>query len=146
MTEYLIDIPMCAYNHEKYIAQAIESALAQDYPNLEIVISDNCSTDNTISIIKNYTYDSRIKLNHNKNNIGMIPNFRKATEELAQGKYYIYVCSDDYLTNTSFISQGIDLINNNDNVAVVWGKNVGIFEDSNKKIFYNMPKFFALQT
>ena len=137
----LVSIIIPCYNREKYIAQAIESALSQDYTNLEIVISDNCSTDNTLNIIKDYAYDSRIKINQNDSNIGMIPNFRKATEELAQGKYFIYVCSDDHLINKSFISHAISLINSNDNISVVWGKNVGIFEGSDKKIFYAMPNF-----
>jgi glycosyltransferase involved in cell wall biosynthesis len=137
----LVSIIIPCYNRERYIAQAIESALSQDYTNLEIVISDNCSTDNTPNIIKKYVHDPRVKFSQNNSNIGMIPNFRKATEQIAQGKYFIYICSDDYLINTSFISQAVKLIINNDNVSLVWGKNVGVFEGSNKKIFYTMPNF-----
>lgn len=71
-------VTMCifAYNAEKYIAETIRGALNQTYDNLEIIISDDCSPDNTYSIIKetvsDYRGKHRVIINKNESNLGMI--------------------------------------------------------------------------
>ena len=69
-----ISVCIPVYNREKYIAQCIESVLAQDYKNIEIIISDNCSTDGTVDIINGYLKDKRIRFYRNETNIGMLSN------------------------------------------------------------------------
>ena len=56
----LVSVCINAYNAEKYIMQTIESVMNQTYKNLQIIVVDDCSTDNTCSIIKNYVdkYDN----------------------------------------------------------------------------------------
>ena len=117
----LVSIVITSYNRAHFIGQAIESALAQDYPNLEIIISDNYSTDNTGEVIKRYTHDPRIKYFINASNIGMIPNFIRATYELAKGKYISFLSSDDYLVNHTFISEAVKRINLYPGIHVVTG-------------------------
>lgn len=126
----LVSIVITSYNREKYIWQAIESALAQDYHNLEIIISDNCSSDGTMELIKKYLSDSRIKWFQNEENIGMIPNFRRATFELARGELITYISSDDYLTNKNFITQAVDKFINLQNISVVSGRGMYLLEES----------------
>ena len=48
MRPQLLSVSIPTYNHERYIGRAIESVLAQDYPRVEIVVSDDCSTDDTL--------------------------------------------------------------------------------------------------
>ena len=71
----LITLFLFSYNQEKYIKQAVESALAQDYPNLEVIISDDHSTDNTVgiiqSIIQDYSGKHKVALNINPTNLGI---------------------------------------------------------------------------
>ena len=67
------------YNGAAFIKETIDSVLNQNFKDFEIVIVDNQSTDNTISIVKSYS-DPRIKLFINETNIGMIPNWNKAME------------------------------------------------------------------
>ena len=130
----LVSIVITSYNRGNLIENAVKSALAQDYGNLEIVISDNNSTDNTHDTIKKYLQDPRIKYYKNEQNIGMIPNFKIATEERAQGEYITYVSSDDQLINNSFISQAVKIKNENKNVLIVFGKNQTFIENKNKLI------------
>jgi glycosyltransferase involved in cell wall biosynthesis len=117
----LVSIVITNYNREKTIATAIESALAQDYPNLEIIISDNCSTDKSDEIISRYTGDSRVRYSVNETNIGMLANFRLAISHKAQGKYFTIVNSDDELINPHFISDCIHIINKGENILLVKG-------------------------
>lgn len=146
----LVSIVITSYNRAHFIEKAIQSALIQDYPNLEIVISDNCSTDDSEKLIKRYTNDARVKYFKNASNIGMIPNFIKATNEYAKGKYISFISSDDYLINDSFISEAIKKIKKHPSITVVTGINISEVTQSNdfftdqsypfyKKIFYNKP-------
>ena len=104
-----VSIQIPTYNQQQYITQAIESALMQDYPNLEIVIADDCSTDDTESIVKKYN-DSRIRYFKNETNIGRVPNYRKALYEYCTGEWVVNLDGDDYYTNPGFISRGMSLI------------------------------------
>ena len=78
----LISIAMCTYNGEKYLSEQLDSIVNQSYQNLEIVIVDDCSTDNTLSLLKGYAdRDSRIRIVCNDKNIGFVRNFEKAINE-----------------------------------------------------------------
>jgi glycosyltransferase involved in cell wall biosynthesis len=127
----LVSIIIPTYNGAKFIAKAIESALAQNYPNLEIIISNNCSTDGTEDLVKKYLDDPRIRYSKNATNIGMIPNFRKATYELARGEYLTYVSSDDYLVDPDFISDCMTLINKYSDMVLVFARGRINVEETN---------------
>lgn len=96
MKEYpLVSILMTAYNREKYIAEAIESVLESTLTDFELIIVDDGSRDNTVSIAKSFAgRDPRIKVFCNDKNLGDYPNRNKAAS-YAKGKYIKYVDSDD---------------------------------------------------
>ena len=86
---------MTAYNREKYIGEAIESVIAQTYKNIELIIVDDCSNDNTVKIIEKYSFlDTRVFLYTNEVNLGDYPNRNKAAS-LANGEFLVFVDSDD---------------------------------------------------
>lgn len=97
----LVSVLMTAYNRQNYIAEAIESILASTYNNFELIIVDDCSADNTISIAKSYAEkDCRVSVYINEKNLGDYPNRNKAAT-YALGKYLKYVDSDDKLFDFS---------------------------------------------
>lgn len=134
----LVSIIITSYNRSSMLPKAIESALAQDYPNLEIVVSDNCSTDGSDEIIKKYTGDARLVYSRNEQNIGMLPNFRKATYDVAKGEFITYVNCDDYLIDKSFITDSIKLVNKYENVFLVHGR-MNFFSQGND-VLWEMPE------
>ena len=90
-----ISVLMTAFNREKFIAEAIESVLASGYENFELIIVDDASSDNTLSIAMTYEkQDKRVKVYTNERNLSQFPNRNKAAS-LAKGKYIKYVDSDD---------------------------------------------------
>lgn len=94
-----IELSICipTYNREDYIAQTIESVLSQTNNNIEIVISDNASTDNTMEIINKYqTNNTQIVVHSFSINMGADTNFQKLIE-LAKGDYCLILGSDDVL-------------------------------------------------
>ncbi len=95
MKQSLISIALCTYNGEKYLAQQLDSIIAQTYKDLEIIIVDDCSTDATVSIIKRYTEaDDRIKFYKNEHNLGYNKNFERAIS-LTTGDYISISDQDD---------------------------------------------------
>ena len=90
----LISVIVPAYNVENYIAKCLDSILNQTYKNLEIIVVDDGSTDNTLSIIDSYSAkDNRIKAIH-QDNMGVAA-ARNAGLLAATGDYYGFVDSDD---------------------------------------------------
>jgi len=93
----LVSVLMTAYNREKYIGEAIESVIVSTYPNWELIIVDDVSSDNTVAIAKKYeAIDSRIKVYTNLRNLGDYPNRNKAAS-YAKGVYLNYVDADDMI-------------------------------------------------
>lgn len=90
-----ISIILLVYNREQYIAQAIESALAQTYENFELIIVDNGSKDNSLQICQEFSKkDTRIKLiSKEKGNIG---SGRNAGIKLSTGEYILFIDDDDF--------------------------------------------------
>lgn len=99
----LVSIGMPVYNGEKLVSQAIESLLAQDFEDFQLLISDNASTDLTGELCKEYAErDKRIIYQRNKKNLGAVANFNKVAY-MAQGKYFMWASHDD-LWEPSYIS------------------------------------------
>jgi len=97
MNNPLVSVLMTAYNREKYIAEAIESVLASNYNNFELIITDDCSHDKTVDIAMSYaTKDSRVKVYVNETNLGDYANRNRAAS-YATGKYIRYLDSDDFI-------------------------------------------------
>ena len=93
--EPLVSIITPLYNSEKYIAETIESVLAQTYSNWEMIIVDDCSKDNSTKIVeKKKKKDRRIKLYRNEINKG-VSYTRNRAIDLSQGKYIAFLDSDD---------------------------------------------------
>ncbi|MGA1847656.1 glycosyltransferase family 2 protein [Deferribacter abyssi] len=130
-----VSIIIPTYNRAKYLVQAIESALAQDYPNLEVVVSDNCSTDETQTVVKNFLNDKRFKYFRNEKNLGMVGNWRKALYEYITGEWAIILSDDDYFIDNQYISKAIDLINENRDIVIVHANQITYYENEDKKIF-----------
>ena len=93
----LVSVLMTAYNREKYIAEAIESVLAQAFTDFELIIVDDGSTDRSHEIALAYAKrDSRIRVYRNEKNLTDYHNRNRAAE-LAQGQYLKYLDSDDLI-------------------------------------------------
>ena len=93
----IVSVLMTAYNRRQYIGEAIDSVLASTLTEFELVIVDDCSSDDTGEIAAAYAKkDSRVKVFKNKKNLGDYPN-RNQAASYAQGKYIKYLDSDDIM-------------------------------------------------
>lgn len=91
----LVSILIPTFNGAKYIGQALDSALAQTYPNIEIIVHDDASTDNTPGVLAQY-HDHRLRVIRTEDNHGMIGGWNYIVDQ-ARGEYLKFLASDDLL-------------------------------------------------
>src|SRR5664279_476625 len=92
-----VTIMIPAFNQADVLGTAIESALLQDYPNLEVVVSDDCSADGSEEVTKKYVADVRLNYFRNSKNLGRVGNYRRALEHYAKGDWVINPVSYTHL-------------------------------------------------
>lgn len=128
--EALVSILIPTYNREKYIAEALDSALAQTYENIEIIVSDNASTDRTVDIVNEYIKrDARIRLFQNEENVGPVLNWKVCLDQ-ACGVYSKILWSDDLIA-PDYLVKTIGLFEEEGELAFVFTK-VQVGETLNK--------------
>jgi glycosyltransferase involved in cell wall biosynthesis len=98
-SEPRVSIVTPVYNEAGYLAECIESVLAQTYQNWDYIIVDNCSTDGTLEVALRYAErDRRIRIHRNGQFLGVIPNHNAALRQIsAASKYCKFVFGDDWL-------------------------------------------------
>jgi glycosyltransferase involved in cell wall biosynthesis len=93
----LISVCIPTYNGAKYIHECITSVLNQSFADFEIIFCDDCSTDNTVEIIRAYQLkDSRIKLFINEKNKGLVGNWNQCMK-VAKGEWIKFIFQDDIM-------------------------------------------------
>lgn len=108
----LVSIAMCTYNGGAYLSQQLDTLVAQTYPNCEIIIVDDRSSDDTVEIINGYAKKyAQIKLYLNHENLGYTRNFEKAIN-LCSGEY-IALCDQDDIWDINKISIMVEQIGSN---------------------------------
>ena len=137
---------MLAYNTSPYIGQAIESALSQKTNfDFEIVISENCSTDDTRDIVLDYRnrYPDKIKVILNPVNIGMPANFVLAYRNCA-GKYIATLDSDDYWCDPNKLQKQVDFLESNPDYGVVYSDS-RVVNENNEEIEWDEMDYYRSQ-
>jgi len=132
------------YNHKLFIRDAIESVLIQNYPNMEIVIGDDCSTDGTQEILKEYKnkYPDLIKLILSEKNTGITQNCNRILNECS-GDYIAMFASDDvWLPNK--IKKQIELFKKNPDAVFCYTK-TEVFESETGRTICIFPQFKKIE-
>src|SRR5680860_239451 len=112
ITQSLVSVALCTYNGEMYLKELMESLIFQNYSNLEIVVVDDCSTDNTFKILSAYTHRfTNLRLYQNETNIGFTKNFEKAIR-LCKGAF-IALCDQEDIWDLQKINHIVRNIKSN---------------------------------
>lgn len=142
-----VSIGLPVFNGEKYLEEALDSILAQTYPNFELIISDNASTDHTQRICRAYaTKDSRIRYYRNKRNLGASKNFNFVFK-LSSGEYFKWAAYDDSLA-PDFLLKCVSVLDNDPSIVLCasetgrideHGANVGTYDWGSARIDSRKP-------
>ena len=131
----MVTIGIPTYNRaDGFLKDTVESALKQSYPHLDIIVSDNCSTDATEELIKNYD-DLRLRYIRHDKNIGANNNFNYCLNS-AKGDYFLLLHSDD-LIDTDFIQASMD--------QAVKKTNLGVIQTGVRVVNANGEKLYECQ-
>jgi glycosyltransferase involved in cell wall biosynthesis len=101
-----VTVMIPTYNQAPYLLQALDSVLTQTYQNLEIIVSDDASTDQTENLIRNVA-DPRVIYLKNEFNIGRVSNYYHILHNYASGDYVVNLDADDYFTDSSYIEKAV---------------------------------------
>jgi glycosyltransferase involved in cell wall biosynthesis len=116
----LVSIGIPTYNREKLLGRSIESALNQDYPNIEVVISDNASTDATQSVCAAYCLqDPRVTYERLPRNLGATANF-SAVLARARGDFFVWLGDDDWM-DEGYVRRCVQELMDDPTLALVAG-------------------------
>ncbi|WP_309088949.1 glycosyltransferase family 2 protein [Domibacillus sp.] len=118
--EPLVSIIIPTYNQKKFLKEAVESALAQDYSNLEVIVGDDNSTDGTDELMQVYLEHPKLKYIKRKENLGAGNNSREILYNRSNSKYAMILNHDDYLIKPNYISEAVKLLKLNPNLSLVW--------------------------
>ena len=98
-----ISVIIPLYNAEKYIGECLESILAQMFQDFEVIVVDDCSTDNSVAVVKSYAekFGGRLRFVSMKKNSGGCAVPRNVGLPLSRGKYIFFIDADDIITSTA---------------------------------------------
>jgi glycosyltransferase involved in cell wall biosynthesis len=137
--EKLISVIVPVYNVEKYLSKCLDSLVSQTYRNIEILLINDGSTDNSLSICEDYgDSDKRIKI-FSKNNSG-VSSARNVGLENAKGDYITFVDSDDYVSER-YCENLYNLIVDNDSDLVCTSR-INVINDKFERV--DGPSFLGL--
>lgn len=135
----MVSVIIPTYNCGEYIERAITSVINQTYKDYELIIVDDCSTDNTNEILTKFKDLDNFKIIHNEKNVG-VGISRKVGINEAKGEYITFLDADDYLLET-FLEINVNLIKQHDSDVVY--TSVGILSPSNQMAVVNVGNFIA---
>jgi glycosyltransferase involved in cell wall biosynthesis len=130
----LVTIMIPTYNQADVVAHAIESALAQTYDNLEVVVADDASTDGTAAVVARYSSDPRLRYCRNELRLGRVGNYRRTLYTSSRGTWALNVDGDDYLTDVRFVEDAIDAVGARDDVVMVSAGYRVLLNDGRSKV------------
>ena len=129
MAEFpLVSVGLPVYNGEQYLAESIDSVLNQTFTDLELIISDNASTDDTERICREYAAkDDRVRYIRNDTNVGAAKNYNKLVD-MARGKYFKWTAADDVCAPT-FLEHCVEVLEHDESVILSYTLTTDIDEN-----------------
>ncbi len=135
----LVSVIMPSYNSEKYIGEAIDSILNQTYNNLELIIVDDCSSDNTIHEIESRTADSRLLLYRNPENMGIAYTTNYGIEK-ANGEF-IALLDDDDIAFPNRIELQVNFLEQHPEIDILGGRSMDVDEQGEYVSEFPIPRY-----
>ena len=126
----LVSVICLSYNHEAYVVETLNSVINQTYPNIELLIADDFSSDNSVNVINNWLENHpKTHFLSNEKNIGNTKTFNKLAK-IAKGDFIVDLAADDLLLPNCIAKQVETFQNSNyKNLAVVYGNLIEIDEN-----------------
>jgi glycosyltransferase involved in cell wall biosynthesis len=136
-----VSVLIPTYNYGRFLAEAIESVLAQDFQDFELLIADDCSADNTAEVVRPFcARDARVRFEVNSANLGMVNNWNQCLAK-ARGEYIKFLFGDDKLIHRQALSKMLALLNQYPSAVLAASARAILDKDSNTvDIYRDLPE------
>lgn len=125
-----ISVLIPTYNYARFLPEAIESVLAQEFRDFELLVVDDCSTDDTAAVVKPFcARDPRVRFSVNASNLGMVGNWNYCLE-LARGEFVKFLFGDDRLCHPQALGKLVALLERNPSATLASSARVILDENS----------------
>jgi glycosyltransferase involved in cell wall biosynthesis len=124
-----VSVCIPAYNYARFLPAAIDSVLAQQYGDYELIVVDNASEDETPAVLARY--GDRIRAERNERNVGLFGNFARCLE-LARGELVKFLAADDWL-HPAFLGEAVALLDRHPSAAIASGP--GFYVDDGGRVY-----------
>jgi len=136
----LVSVILPTHNRAKYIRRAIESAMGQSYPNIELIVVNDASTDNTGEIISGMRLGNpKITILHNEKKSGIVVSLNKGIKK-ANGKYIARLDDDDVWCDKNKIEKQVNFLEKNQGYSLVGGGVVRVNQSGKEIVRYFLPE------
>ncbi len=115
----LLSVTVLNYNYAKYLPTCLDSILHQSFRDFELIIINDCSTDNSLEVIQPYLADPRVRLINHAQNKGFVASLIEGSE-LSRGKYITVISADDYCISSLAFARLVGLLETDDSVAFAY--------------------------
>ncbi|HWD20742.1 MAG TPA: glycosyltransferase family A protein [Verrucomicrobiae bacterium] len=128
-----VSVLIPTYNYGRYLAEAVESVLSQDFTDFELLIMDDCSTDDTATVARRYAArDARVRFAVQTQNVGMVENWNHCLRE-ARGEHVKFLFGDDRLCSPSALRKLVALLEQNPSATLAASARV-IFDENSRPV------------
>ena len=131
----LVSIVIPTYNQENFIAEAIGGALRQTYRNLQIIVADDASIDETLNLAKNFAlHDTRVEVLETAQNLGITNNARRCVPYI-KGKYVVWFAGDDIMYPQK-IARQVEALESDSRAALCY-HNTSVFDSARTQVLFS---------
>jgi glycosyltransferase involved in cell wall biosynthesis len=125
----LVSIIIPTYNQSGYLLHAVDSALNQDYPHLEVIVCDDASSDWDPLLLKGFGADPRLHVHRNPVNLGRVSNYRQGLYKLAKGDWVLVLDGDDFLLDPAYVSRAMQLAASDPDIDLVFSNAARLYDE-----------------
>jgi len=144
MTKPLLSVTVLNYNYGHYLSGCLESILDQTFADFEVVLIDDCSTDNSLEVIRPFLADPRVKLVAHKENQGFRKSLIEGTEVHSTGDFLTVISADDLVMDRDAFRRQIEMLTSDDEVVLCFSSVCDIYEEAVVRTHHSLPRDMRL--
>jgi glycosyltransferase involved in cell wall biosynthesis len=129
----MLSVTVLNYNYAHYLPQCLDSILRQTWTDFELLLINDCSTDNSLEVIQPYLADPRVRLVNHEQNKGYIASLIEGSE-MSRGKYITVISADDYCVSDRAFESLLQLMDADAGVAFAYSAN-GVYTDDGSQLY-----------
>lgn len=126
-TAPLLSVTVLNYNYAHYLPNCLDSILQQSFRDFELILINDCSTDNSLAVIEPYLHDPRVRLIHHEQNKGFVASLIEGMQE-SRGRYLSVISADDWVVSQHAFAQQVAILEQNPQVVMVFSA-YGLYAD-----------------